>query len=64
MTQIRTHEFGASQHAPTQGQKAKHSCTLKSVSLILFHPDYTVGSGVSPDLLTFTGIAAAKRSRA
>lgn len=24
-----------------------------SLCLVLFHPDYTVGSGLSPDLLTF-----------
>jgi len=24
---------------------------------IFFHPDYTVGSGVTPDLLTFPGLA-------
>jgi len=30
---------------------------------ILFHPDYTVGSGISPDLLTFP-LYRKKRSRA
>jgi hypothetical protein len=27
--------------------------TAKGFRAILFHPDYTVGSGISPDLLTF-----------
>jgi len=34
---------------------------LRLACAVLFHPDYTVGSGVSPDLLTFR---CRKRSRA
>lgn len=30
-------------------------------NIVLFHPDYTVGSGIAPDLLTFRN---RKRSRA
>ena len=35
------------------------------VACILFHPDYTVGPGVTPDLLTSNEtMASSKRSRA
>ena len=34
---------------------------IASVGPVLFHPDYTVGSGITPDLLT---LACARRSRA
>jgi len=33
------------------------------LAIILFHPDYTVGSGIAPDLLT-SGLQRPKRSRA
>jgi len=33
------------------------------LAIILFHPDYTVGSGIAPDLLT-PALLGAKRSRA
>jgi len=32
--------------------------------LILFHPDYTVGSGITPDLLTPPSLSLGRRSRA
>jgi hypothetical protein len=36
----------ANKRQPTPGWSA-------TARVVLFHPDYTVGSGISPDLLTF-----------
>jgi hypothetical protein len=35
------------------GEQAQAVLDLKTACPILFHPDYTVGSGIAPDLLTF-----------
>jgi hypothetical protein len=50
------HESGRSRFAKQNRQAASRPfCEAKSASqqaLFLFHPDYTVGPGVTPDLLT------------
>jgi hypothetical protein len=47
-----------------QHESGRHDApTAKPFAFILFHPDYTVGPGVTPDLLTLPA-KAEKRSRA
>jgi hypothetical protein len=44
--------------SPAKDREAKSNCH------ILFHPDYTVGPGVTPDLLTLKSRNFQSRSRA
>jgi len=34
------------------GRQADRPLPRSQLAIILFHPDYTVGSGIAPDLLT------------
>lgn len=42
--------------ARNAGSKATANRRYEKGCPILFHPDYTVGSGITPDLLTSDGV--------
>ncbi len=58
----KTHQGKAQPHARLPPRKAGQAGRVNAH--IFFHPDYTVGSGIAPDLLTLPGMMPGRRSRA